>query len=394
MGHSGEIMKNRLLTTVMLVFLAMVIVLMQSGCSRSTKQKRDNTLTISSRPVANTLYYTGTIAPIKSFVVTAPAEGVVIDMPFQFGEKIKTGDMIFTISSEKFFIDYKNALLAYIKAKNEFNNSQTQLSEAKFLHKHELMSEDDFKMKKSSFYVSQLALLQAKDTLQDLMHQSNMKTIINLNTLSIADIDKITNAMHLKNHSQNLKLIASSSGVLLAPPKNEEESKKVAKGDVVKQGDVLAVIGDMTGLSVRIKVNELTINQMKPGQKVTITGIAFPDYTLNGEVERIDKQGEQSNGGGVPNFAVEIAVKKLSLAEQQAIHVGMSAKVEMVIEEEPKIMIPVFAVYEKNGESYVDVLDPKSKQKRAQLVKTGKTTIDSVAILSGLKAGDSIVSAH
>lgn len=394
MGHSGEIMKYRFVTNLMIVvFLIMVTAFTLNGCSRNAnKRNHNNTLKITSRSVANTLYYTGNILPIKSLVVTSPAEGVVIDMPFQFGEKIKTGDMIFTIASEKFFTDYKNALLAYIKAKNEFNNSQTQLSEAKFLHQHELMPEDDFKMKKSSFYVSQLGLLQAKDALQDLMRQSNMKEI-NLNTLSIADIDKITNAMHLKNHSQNLKLVAPAAGVLLAPPKGEEENKKVAKGDVVKQGDVLAVIGDMSGLSVRIKVNELTINQMKPGQKVRITGIAFPDYSLNGEVERVDRQGEQSSGG-IPNFSVEIAVKKLSLAEQQAIHVGMSAKVEIVIEEEPKIMVPVSAVYEKNGESYVDVYDSQSKEKRAQLVKTGKTTIDSVAILSGLKTGDSIVSAH
>lgn len=394
MGYPGEIMKNRLLvSSIFIAIFAMIVLLLQSSCSRNSNQKKDdNTLTVTSHSSLNTLYYTGTILPLKSLVVTSPAEGVVVEMPFQFGEKIKTGDMIFTIASEKFFTDYKNALLSYIKAKNEFNNSQTQLSEAKFLHQHQLMSEDDFKMKKSSFYVSQLGLLQAKDALQELMRQANMQDI-DLNKLSIADIDKITNAMQAKSHSQSLKILAVASGVLLAPPKGEEEAKKVAKGDVVKQGDVLAVIGDMSGLSLRIKVNELTINQMKPGQKVTITGIAFPDYILQGEVKRVDKQGEQ-NSGGIPNFSVEVVVKKLSSAEQEAIHVGMSAKVEMVIEEEAKIMVPVNYVYEKDGESYIDVFDPKSQQRRATVVKTGKTTIDSVAILAGLKTGDRIVSAH
>lgn len=368
--------------------------LLSSACSRDSNKSHDDNgiVTIATQSIKNSLYYTGSIQPMKSTVVTSPAEGVIVEMPYQFGEKIKSGDMIFTINSEKFFNDYKNALLGYIKAKNEFNLTQTQLNEAKFLYQHQLMSEDDFKMKKSSFYVAQLALLQAQDALHDLLRQANMQTT-NINTLSIADIDKINNAMHLQNHSQNLAIPASGSGILLAPTKNEEESKKIAKGDVVKQGDVLAIIGDMSGLTVRIKVNELTVNQIKSGQKVTITGIAFPDYVLHGEVTRVERQGEQSSGG-IPNFSVEILVKQLSEAEQQAIHVGMSAKVELVIEESPKIMVPLSALYEKDGNPYVDVIDAVKKSHHAQLVKTGKTTMDSVAILAGLKVGDRIVSAH
>lgn len=388
-------MNYRLTAITLLMMITMMTVMMiVTGCSKSAnKQNQNNTMTIASRASANTLYYTGTILPIKSVVITSPAEGTIIEMPFQYGETIKKGDMIFTIASEKFFSDYKNALLAYIKAKNDFNNSKTQLNEAKFLHQHQLMPDDEFKMKTSSFYVSQLALLQSKEALQDLVHQANMNPI-DLNTLSIAKLDKITNAMHLKNHSQNLSLQATLSGILLAPAKSEDENKKTSKGDSVKQGDVLATIGDMSGIAVRIKVNELTVNQIHPGQKVTITGIAFPDYVLQGCVTKVERQGEQSGGGGMPNFSVEIVVKKLSLLEQQAIHVGMSAKVEISIEDAAKIMIPISAVYEKDGKSYVEVIDIPSKRKHSQLVTTGKTNLDSVAIVSGLKVGDRIVTTH
>lgn len=378
--------------------MAMILVFLLAGCcfygcSNSDNKKNNNDIiTVTPKQVENTLYYTGTILPLKSKVITSPVEGVIVDMPYQFGEQVASNDMIFTIASEKFFTDYKNALLAFIKAKNEFNNSQTQLSEAKFLHKHELMSDDEFKMKQSSFYVAQLGLLQAKDALQDLLRQSNIP-VLNLNKLTIADVDKINSAMHLKNRSQNLKILSPQKGVLLAPQKSEEESKKVAKGDAVKQGDVLAVIGDMQGLAIRIKVNELTVNQIKPGQKVKITGIAFPDYVLKGEVMRVDRQGEQS-GGGIPNFTVEITVPHLTTDEQRAIHVGMSAKVEIVVANEPHIMVPVSAIYEKDGDTYVDVIDVATKQKHPALIKTGKTTIDAVAVLSGLQPGDNIVATH
>lgn len=370
------------------IIVILVMALSLQACSREPRVEGGHVVTVQPHASANTLFYSGTIQPIRTLVVTTAADGAVVEMPFQYGEKVEAGQLLFLISSSKFLTDYKSALLQYIKAKSEFNTGQTQLSESTFLHKNKLISDDEYKMKQSSYYAAQLGLLQAKDTLQNLLQQLDIKDV-NLYSLTIADIDKITQRMQ-EVSSENLRVISPASGVILAASKSEDETKKVMKGDVVKQGDVLAVIGDMTGLSVRIKVNELTVNQLASGQKVKVTGIAFPDDTLNGNILRVERQGE-STGGGLPTFTVEVVVPKLTLAQQKIIHAGMSAKVEIDIEEEPQIMIPITAVTEKNGDSFVTVYDEKIDKTREVLVKTGKTTIDSVAIISGLKAGDKIV---
>lgn len=360
------------------------------ACSRETKKDDGHIVEIQSKSFANTLFYTGTILPLKTIVVPSPADGVVIEMPFQYGESVKAHQLLFEISSTKFLTDYKTALMQYIKTKSEFNTSQAQLSEATFLHKNQLISDDDFKMKKSNFYAAQLALLQSKDALEVLLHQLDIKDF-NLYKLSIADIDKITQALHLQDSSESLRIDAPADGIILAPSKNEEENKKTMKGDAVKQGDVLAIVGDMSGVSVRIKVNELTVNQLVVGQKVKVTGIAFPDYTLVGKIKRVDRQGDAASGGGLPTFPVEINVANLSPAQQKTIHVGMSAKVEINMEEDSQIMIPIISVREKNGASFVQTFDQKTGKKQEVAVKTGKTTMDSIAILSGLKIGDKIV---
>jgi multidrug efflux pump subunit AcrA (membrane-fusion protein) len=279
--------------------------------------------------------------------------------------------------------------LQYIKAKSEFNNSESLMRESDFLHKNQLISDDDYKMKQTNFYASQLAFVQAKDSLESLIHQLDMKEV-NLYKLTIADIDKITKAMHLQMNSENLRVQAPTPGIILSATKNDEETKKLAKGDQIKQGDVLAVIGDMSGISVRIKVNELTVNQLKVGQKVQITGIAFPDETLQGQIKRVDRQGEIANGG-LPMFLVEVMVPKLSEKQQRDIHVGMSAKVEINVDEEAHMMVPIAAIKEINGASYAVLFDESKNKPHDVLVKTGKTTMDSVAILSGLKPGDKIV---
>lgn len=377
-------MKQRL-KFIIVVFLIAAI----SACSKSSNKPETQTMTVAPEASTNALYFSGIIQPLKTRVITSPVDGAVSEISFQYGETVKANQLLFKISSAKFLSDYKAALLQYIKAKSDFNASQTQLKESEFLHKNELISDDDFKMKQSNFYASRLALVQAKDSLENLLQQLDIKNI-DLYNLSIADIDKITQAMNLQMTTDNLRIVAPVEGVVLAATKGEDDSKKTIKGDSIKQGDVLAMIGDLSGITVRVKVNELTVNQLRVGQKIKLTGIAFPEEVLEGKVTRVDRQGELS-GGGLPMFSVEVTVPKLTQKQQQVIHVGMSAKVEIDINENPQIRIPINALTEKNGEAFVKVINEKSGKPEMIAVKTGKTTLDSVAILSGLKEGQQLV---
>jgi multidrug efflux pump subunit AcrA (membrane-fusion protein) len=359
------------------------------ACSREPKIANAHYETIESRSESSTLYYSGTIQPLRSIVIPSPVDGVVIDMPLQYGEVIEPGKLLFMLSSAKFLTDYKSALLAYIKAKSDFDTAKVQLGENEFLHKNLLISDDDYKAKQANYYSSRLVLLQAKDTLEILLQQMDIKDV-DLYKLTIADIDKIDQAMHLQKKSENLRILSPASGVLLGPTKSDDDSKKIAKGDTVKQGDVLAVIGDMSGVSVKIKVNELTVNQLHTGQKVIVTGIAFPDQVLEGNISRVDRQAE-SAGSGIPSFVAEVSVPSLTKEQQEAIHVGMSAKVEIKLNDDARIMAPIAAIIEKRGTSFVKRYDPATGKISEVLVHTGKSTPDAVAILSGLKAGDKIV---
>ncbi len=143
----------------------------------------------------------------------------------------------------------------------------------------------------------------------------------------------------------------------------------------------MAVIGDMSGISVRIKVNELTVNQLRVGQKVKVTGIAFPDYVLNGNISRVDRQAE-SAGSGIPSFAVEVSVPKLTKQQQDAIHVGMSAKVEISLNDDARMMVPIAAIIEKSGNAFVKRYNKQSGKIEEVAIRTGKSTPDAVAVLS------------
>lgn len=376
---------------IVLYFFGLVSLVCCGSHGEKSVAGKEETVTLTSQSLSSTLFYSGTIQPLKTVVITTPAEGVIEEMFFHYGDYVKAGAVLFTISSEKFQTDYKTALMQYIKSKNEFNTANSQLIQSTFLHKNQLISDDEFNTKKNAFYNAQLSLVQANEALSAMLKQLNLKGF-NINELTIENIGKITQALSDQGDSQKLCVVAPVSGVALLPTKsdNESETKKVGKGDQVKQSDVLAVIGDTTGLIIHVSVNEFNINELKVGQKVKVTGAAFPNIILQGNISGVDRQAQVSSGS-MPAFPIEVVIPKLTTKEQEIIHVGMSAKVEIAIEGSPQLLIPIAAVIEKNGQTFVNAKDAKSGKLREVAIKTGQTTAEGVVVDAGLKAGDQVV---
>ncbi len=69
----------------------------------------------------------------------------------------------------------------------------------------------------------------------------------------------------------------------------------------------------------------------------------------------------------------------------------MSAKVAIEIGGEKVIMIPINAVYQQHGQTYVRVVDDKTKKISEVAVKTGATTLDEVTIEANLYEGEKVV---
>lgn len=376
-------------------FLIIVILLTISlyTCHHhAEKNQPTHEVTAEVKPVSSILYYSAIVEPIKTTVVTSPTDGVINEMYFHFGDEIKKGQSLFSISSDKFQTDYKTALMQYIKAKTDYANAQTQLRESEFLHKNQLISDDDYKSKQTNFYNARLTMAQAKEALDAMQKQIDFHSI-NLYDLKIENIDQITRVLNEQNALRQIHIAGTIAGVILLANKDQSDTgelKKIAKGDMVKQGDVIAMIGDVSGLTLHINVTEFNINQIQLGQPVKVTGAAFPDDILNGKIAAIDRQGQTSQGG-LPVFPVEIIVPTLTREQQARIHMGMSAKVAIEIDDSAKMTIPIKAVIQKNGKTYVKVKEEKNGKIREVAVNTGETTMDSVVIDSGLKSGEKIV---
>ncbi len=352
---------------------------------------------VKAQKITTNLFFSGTIASLHTHNVTTPIAGTIAKVGFEYGQQVNLHQFLVEINSSESEKAYREALTTYLKAKDTYINSRSKLISQKQLYKDGLIARNDYQSAYSEFENNQLAYRQAIYTLKSNIAKvtpqktEQQKLYHSLTNLALGD-KKVDQALSLQ--LSNITLYAKNAGVALFPQKSSDDANNnnISVGSVVKAGQVVASIGDLTGLSMAINVNEMSINKIKLGQKAIITGAAFPNLHLQGYVASIGIEAQNDNDGSLPTFPVKIIVPKLTTAMRHIIHIGMSAQVKLLLSNPKQIMVAINAVQQTNHGNYITVMRNGSKKTIA--VTTGLTTQTQVAITSGLQPGDNIVLPH
>src|SRR5690242_12538418 len=87
------------------------------GCHKLTNHSPDS-IKVEPEPNVITLYYSGVLEPINATTIkNIDADGVVSQKYFQYGTSIEKDQILFIITSDQLEQKYKDALIAYLKAK-------------------------------------------------------------------------------------------------------------------------------------------------------------------------------------------------------------------------------------------------------------------------------------
>jgi HlyD family secretion protein len=184
---------------------------------------------------------------------------------------------------------------------------------------------------------------------------------------------------------------APSSGVVLQ--KYVEKGTIIASGSAFSSGtgggQSIVQIGDLTRIYVDALVDETDIGLVKPGQTVKMTFDAFPDDEFEGVVTRTEPRGTTDNNITTIKTRVELKDPDARLRP------GMNAECEFLVAEKKDVLvIPSRAVRTEQGKKFVQVMtgsDEKTAKPEQREVTIGMDAGDSVEVVSGLKAGDKIV---
>jgi HlyD family secretion protein len=156
-------------------------------------------------------------------------------------------------------------------------------------------------------------------------------------------------------------------------------------GDQAAVGTQAFRLDDLSSLLVDLSVSEVDINQVKPGQDVTMTFDAIRNNEYKGKVIEVDRVGSQQQG------AVEFVVTVRLEDPDEQVRPGMTAAVNVVVSQLGDVLlVPNRAVRFVEGKQVVYIL--KDGQLTPVNIKLGASSDTSSEVLEGdLAAGDAIV---
>lgn len=299
-----------------------------------------------------TLQAIGSLEAVQGVTVSADLPGIVKEIRFESGATVKAGDVLVRLS-----IDQEQAQLGAAEAQRDL--AVFNLNRQRDLRAKNTNSQSDFDNADAT--------------------QRQMESMV---SNARAAIDRKT-------------IRAPFSGVL--------GIRRASLGQYLNSGDPVVPLQSMDPIYVNFSLPQQNLADFGVGSEIVVHTDATGEAEFKGKVTAINALVDSATR----NFQAQATLSNDSLK----LRPGMYAKVEVILPGGSKEMLPVPASavnYAPYGNSVfvivhdlkipADPADPTSKEKtlplavRQQFVKTGPTKGDMVAVLTGLKSGDEIVS--
>ncbi len=164
------------------------------------------------------------------------------------------------------------------------------------------------------------------------------------------------------------------------------EQRKPQVGDQVWANQPLVILPDITRMVVETRVRETDIHKLERNQQVSVRVEAYPDLRLHGSVSLIGTLAqEERERRGTKFFSVTVLVAE----SEPRLRPGMSARVEIEVEERPRaLFVPLEAVFEREGRPVVYLA---ARHPRPTEVVLGPSNADFVVVEKGLSRGQRVL---
>ena len=300
--------------------------------------------------------FTGRVRPIKTIPVIIQMPGEVARLFVENGDKVISGQNLFTLVGTNSARQLEQAQAAYDSAKANYEMTKEQVEAAKENY-------EKLKVLYESGAVSQSQLDQARLSASD----QPIKAAESAVRQAKVGLDSASDAY------RDTTIKAPSSGIVT--------NLVLEEGSIATNTQPAMVILDDSELLIGINITENMVNNLVVGQEVGVN-IQAIDYYNEGRISSIGSSIEASS----LMYGAEITLEKVD----PDIKTGMHAKVEIVTESrEDVIVIPSQAVLIRNNREIVYLVqDDKAVVVE---VKTGLDNGSIIEVVSGINAGDEVV---
>lgn len=212
---------------------------------------------------------------------------------------------------------------------------------------------------------------------------------------AMADFNKIKGALETLIVSRNqiseefekttLRAPTAGFAVLHETTTPGEPPHKLRVGDTVWQGQPILYLPDPSLMVVKSQVREVDLHKIGIGMKALVRVDAYPDTSLEGQVESIGTLAAESSGSTDKNFQFTVKLR----GNDPRLRPGMTSRVFILVGQAENVLsIPLTALFSEGGRNHCYVLN--SGKLVSQAVGVGQMNDEMVEITSGLSEGDRV----
>ena len=314
---------------------------------------------------------TGTVRARTSARVAARVMGYITEMPVRAGDTVRAGQLIATIDARELEAGSQQAQAALEEARSGIAEADNGVAAAKaqldFAQVTFRRMEDLFQKKSISNHEYDDA--RAKLNVAHAGHAMAQAKRAQLDA-RIRQAEQAVRASEVtRSHS---RVHAPFAGVVT--------EKHLEQGSMATPGAPLVTIEQAGGYQLEVPVEEARLASVRIGQAVSVRLDAF-DQTVAGKVAEV-----------VPAIdpATRTFLAKLALPSDHRLRSGLFGRAQFALNGERVVAVPASAVVERGQLRTVYVVEGDTA--RARLVTIGRRRDRNVEVLSGLSAGEKVVS--
>ena len=304
----------------------------------------------------------GYVVARRKATLSAKIMGKVSEVNFQEGQTVKAGEIVARLDDTNAVAALQQAQAQRIQAQAQFENADRYYKRYQALKAQNAVSTDLvenqrilFDTARTQLGVAQAQVAFAEAALRDTVVRAPFAGVV---TVRVAQV-----------------------GEVVAPQ---------ASGGGDTRTGILTIV-DMDSLEVQVDVSENYIERVQVGGTAVIHLDAFPDWDIPAAVIAIIPTADQSKG----TVAVRVGIKSKDprILPNMAARVGFMTMPEKgaAPQAAPRVSVPVNAVIANGKTGTVFLVGSEDKVEKRD-VALGLKTAQSVTVLSGISAGDRLVS--
>ncbi|HWC96447.1 MAG TPA: efflux RND transporter periplasmic adaptor subunit [Candidatus Sulfopaludibacter sp.] len=345
--------------------------------------------------LVSTLPTNGKAEPIEWEAVHAGAAGLVSRLAVQEGQTVSKGAVLVELTDPSLQADIEAAQAKVSEARIALGALQEGGKPSELADIDNSVTRAQFELQKAQKEYDTLKRLQAKQAVTAVEVQAEADKVRQYE-IEIAGLQKRRGTLvgkseidaaraRLLDAETALKLAndRAAQGVVRAPLGGEVYGLAVRRGAYLNVGDLVANIGHLEKLRVRVYVDEPLLGRVAPGQPVSIRWEALPGKSWQGTVDRMPTAIQALGSRQVGEVVCTIENPGRDLIPGT----NVDAEIRTAVAENA-LVIPKETLHHDASGDYVFALKGDTVERRA--VKTGNSTVTQVQVVEGLADTDSV----